>query len=181
MFTVGRLARRFGLSRSTLLYYHSIGVLRPSARSEANYRVYTEADAARLEAICRYRKAGLALQEIRSLLDAPDDRTAAILERRLEALNDEIGQLREQQRVVVRLLRSRALRRETRSMDKAGWVAILRATGLGEEEMLRWHVEFERRAPEAHGDFLESLGIGADEVARIRSRSRAEIAVSRGE
>ena len=59
MLTIGRLARRFSLSRSTLLYYDSIGLLRPSGRSPANYRLYTERDRRRLELICRYREAGV--------------------------------------------------------------------------------------------------------------------------
>jgi hypothetical protein len=37
-------------------------------------------------------------------------------------------------------------------------------------------MEFERRAPEGHREFLLSLGIPACEVARIRSWSRGEIA-----
>ena len=40
MHTAGKLARRYALSRSTLLYYHRIGLLVPSGRSAANYRVY---------------------------------------------------------------------------------------------------------------------------------------------
>ena len=58
--TVGRLARRFGLSRSTLLYYDSVGLLRPSDRSPAGYRLYTEKDLSRLEhtAVQRLEAAG---------------------------------------------------------------------------------------------------------------------------
>ena len=48
MYTVGHLARSFGLSRSTLLYYDSIGLCKPSGRSAANYRTYTEKDRERL-------------------------------------------------------------------------------------------------------------------------------------
>jgi MerR family transcriptional regulator, thiopeptide resistance regulator len=36
--------------------------------------------------------------------------------------------------------------------------------------MNRWHTEFERRAPEAHHEFLLSLGIPPDEVAKIRNQ-----------
>ena len=61
-FTVGALGRRFGLSRSALLYYDQIGLLVPSARSSAGYRLYTEEDAQRLERICLFRNAGLALE-----------------------------------------------------------------------------------------------------------------------
>jgi hypothetical protein len=40
--------------------------------------------------------------------------------------------------------------------------------------MRRWHVEFERMAPEAHRDFLESLGIPAGEIRSIRRLSRLQ-------
>ena len=172
MMTVGRLARRFALSRSTLLYYDSIGLLRPSGRSKSNYRLYSEDDCRRLESIYRYREAGLGLEEIQQILDGSTNKVAAILEGRLGALNTEIAALREQQRVVVRLLRNRAKLRGARAMDKQAWVALLRATGLTEDEMRKWHVEFERMAPEAHRDFMESLGIPTDEIRSIRRASR---------
>lgn len=50
-YTVGRLVRRFGLSRSALLYYDTIGLLRPSRRARGDYRRYGPADARRLEQI----------------------------------------------------------------------------------------------------------------------------------
>ena len=172
-YTVGRLAREHGLSRSTLLYYDRIGLLRPSGRSGAGYRLYTEADRRRLEAICRYREVGVPLAEIGEILDRADG-TAAMLERRLEMLNDEMARLREQQRTVVRLLQNHPKVCQGRALTKERWVALLEATGLDEADMRRWHVEFERMAPEAHRDFLESLGIGADEIRRIRGWSRGD-------
>jgi DNA-binding transcriptional MerR regulator len=169
--TVGRLARRFGLSRSTLLYYDRIGLLRPAARSGANYRRYDGADAARLEQICRYRTAGVPLADIARLLASRGDE-AAVLERRLAELNREIARLRAQQEVIVRILRRPALRRRLRGLDRDGWVALLRAAGLDAESMRTWHREFERTAPGAHQDFLESLGIPAADVRRIRAWAR---------
>jgi DNA-binding transcriptional MerR regulator len=174
MHTVGRLAARHRLSRSTLLYYDAIGLLRPSGRSPSGYRLYGDGEARKLEAICRYRDVGLTLGEIREIMAAPADRTAAILERRLAALERDIARLREQQRVVVRLLQGRAKLRRTRAMDKTRWVALLRASGLSDEDMWRWHVEFERLEPAAHQDFLESLGIAPDEIAAIRASSRQQ-------
>lgn len=171
-YTVGRLARLAGLSRTTLLYYDRIGLLRPAGRSGSRYRLYGDDARLRLEAIRRYREVGLSLAEIAEVLAAPTDRTAAILERRLEALNGEIGALREQQRIVARLLRGRAALTPARAMDKRRWVAVLRAAGLSDEDMHRWHIEFERMAPAAHQDFLESLGIVPEEIARIRAASR---------
>jgi DNA-binding transcriptional MerR regulator len=174
--SVGRLARRFGLARSTLLYYDRIGLLSPSARSRAGYRLYAERDVARLAAICRYREAGLGLDAIAELLAGSRGRAAELLEARLEQLNDEIARLREQQRVAVRLLKDgkKLMRSRTRAIDKEAWTAILRAAGLDDDGMHRWHAEFERSAPEAHQDFLESLGLPGREVARIRRWSRHE-------
>jgi len=170
--TVSRVARRFGLSRSTLLYYDSIGLLQPSSRSPSGYRLYGQQACRRLERICRYRTAGLGLEEIRQILDGRGGKTGAILEKRLETLNDEIGRLRDQQRVVLQLLRSGGKLRHTRALTKKRWVALLRAAGLDDADMRQWHVEFERMEPEAHRDFLESLGIPKAEVRSIRAWSR---------
>ena len=172
MLTVGKLARQFGLSRSTLLYYDSLGLLRPSGRSPANYRLYTEDDSRRLGLICRYREAVVPLGQIGKIIVGPAAGTAAILEHRLEQLNDEIAALREQQRVVVRLLCAPGKLRRARTLDKQQWVELLRATGMSDDDMRRWHVEFERMAPAAHGDFLESLGIPVAEIREIRRGSR---------
>ena len=171
--TVGRLARRAGVSRATLLYYDRVGLLRPSGRSLSGYRLYGEVEAQRLEAIRRYRALGLGVVEIRQLLAAGGGRTAGILEGRLAALDREIGRLREQQRVIVRLLAERGRRRRGRALDKSRWVAVFRAAGVSEEAMERWHVEFERAEPAGHQDFLESIGLSEGEIARIRGRARA--------
>lgn len=174
MLTVGRLAAKYGLSRSTLLYYSRIGLLRPRARSAANYRLYSEADEVRLGQICRYRAAGVPLAEIGELLGTKGAKVA-VLERRLAALDAEIAALREQQRVVLGLLGQRRRLAMTRALDKQRWVALLRAAGLSDDDMDRWHVEFERREPQAHQDFLESLGILPAEVRAIRRWSRAAL------
>jgi len=173
MMTVGRLARRFGLSRSTLLYYDSIGLLVPSGRSRANYRLYSEEDVVRMEQIALYREAGLSLEAIADILAGESGEAVQALERRLESINEEISDLRRQQQTIVALLRERDRLSGTRILTKDRWVEILRGSGLDEEGMWRWHAEFERTAPEAHQDFLESLGIRKKEIAAIRNWSRS--------
>jgi len=175
VYRISQLARLHGLSRSTLLHYDRIGLLRPSQRSRANYRVYSAADRRRLAQICRYRGAGLSLQEINSILAAPRHKTVQALERRLEALNGEIRALRTQQQVIVDLLKDRSLLAGTRVLDKSRWVAVLRGAGLDDAAMGQWHVAFERMSPETHQDFLESLGMSAPEIKEIRSRSAGKI------
>lgn len=170
-YRISQLARMFRLSRSTLLYYDRIGLLRPSERTGANYRVYNEASRQRLQQICRYRRTGMSLETIAEVLAAPRQKTVKALERRLDALNSEIKDLRAQQQTIVELLKDRSLLAGTRVLDKQRWVAVLRAAGLDDAAMGQWHVAFERMSPEAHQDFLESLGIDAAEIAEIRSWS----------
>ncbi len=169
VYRISQLARMHGLSRSTLLHYDRIGLLRPLLRSRANYRVYSVADRRRLEKICRYRSAGLSLKAIKSILTAPRRKTVQALEGRLEALNREIRALRNQQQVIVDLLADRSLLAGTRLLDKDRWVAVLRSAGLDDDAMAQWHVAFEHMSPEAHQDFLESLGMSRPEIAELRS------------
>lgn len=174
MITIRQMAAQFGLSRSTLLYYDRIGLLRPDYRTSTGYRLYNADDRKRLELICRFRSTGLSLARIERLLDRPAPTRSAItraLQGRLRALNREIAALRRQQQVVVNLLRQESSAQRSRLMDKVRWVALLRAAGMDEAEMRRWHVEFERQSPEAHQDFLESLGISTTEIRQIRARS----------
>ena len=172
MHTVGRLASRYGLSRSALLYYDRIGLLSPSERSDSGYRLYSDQDVARLERILLLRDVGLPLEAIGSLLDSAPGSVGEALEERLQRINREISGLRRQQELILQLLQDREASRRSRVMDKAGWTALLRATGLDDADMDRWHAEFERLAPESHQDFLESLGIESGEIDAIRERSR---------
>lgn len=171
MYTVGQLAKLFGLSRSTLLYYDEIELLSPSARSASNYRLYSEGDARRMARIIVYREAGLSLEAISKLLCDDSDSVTAVLERHLQKLSHEIAKLRHQQHLIGKLLGNAKLLRGSRSLTKDQWVALLASTGMTEDGMCRWHAEFEKHFPEAHQDFLESLGISKEEITMIRNSS----------
>ncbi len=72
-----------GVSVRTLHHYDSLGLLVPSGRTAAGYRLYTDADLLRLQQILIGRELGLSLEEIRKSLDDPRfDRKAALLEQR---------------------------------------------------------------------------------------------------
>ncbi len=172
MFTIGQVAKKYSLSRSTLIYYDSKGVLQPSGRTNANYRMYSEDDLAQLERIILFRNTGLSLSVIKEILTKDADDVEMALEKRLSSINREIQNLRNQQAVILSLIKNQGAIAETRVLTKDKWVAMLRAVGLSDEDMWNWHVEFERTAPEAHQDFLESIGIAADEAASIRELSR---------
>jgi MerR family transcriptional regulator, thiopeptide resistance regulator len=176
LFTVSQLAGRCGLSRSTVLYYESLGLIKPASRSEANYRRYGERDLRRLEQIRAYRAAGLTLEDIAALLDGASP-AAAILKKRFLEIDREIVTLRKHQQAILRLLQPPDNTNQQRSnkykaMTKQKWTDIMRATGFTDDDMNRWHFEFERAAPEDHQQFLEFLHIQPDEIAHIREWSR---------
>jgi DNA-binding transcriptional MerR regulator len=174
MFSISTVGKKFGLSRSTLLYYDRLKLVRPTYRTSAGYRLYSAEDEARLKQICRYRETGLSLAAIKGLLDeeAPSpSRVADALHQRLTELNHEIASLRRQQQVVLTLLPRKGQDRLARAMTKGKWVALLRSIGLSDAEMMQWHAAFERQSPQAHQDFLESLGLPGTEIRLIRKRS----------
>ncbi len=170
--TVTRLARACGLSRSTVLYYESVGLLRPARRSDGNYRVYGEDELARLREVCVYREAGLTLADIRAILDRPRRDAAAVLQRRFVAIGAEIEKLRGRQREIARLLEGTEKLRRMKMVTKDKWIEVMRKAGFTDEQMHQWHKEFEKAAPQEHQEFLEFLHIPAEEVARIRAWSR---------
>jgi MerR family transcriptional regulator, thiopeptide resistance regulator len=74
-YTVGAVAERSGVSVRTLHHYDAIGLLTPSARSAAGYRLYSEADLGRLRHVLFYRELGFGLDQIAEILADPDART----------------------------------------------------------------------------------------------------------
>lgn len=167
--TISKLAKIFGLSRSTLLYYDSKGLLSPSGHRQGEYRIYGENERSRLEKICMYRDAGIPLKAIKKILDIPDTDFTEILSKRFEELNREMCKLQEQQKIIADLLQNPTLLKKPKKMTKQMWSSVLKASGLSEEGMRNWHITFEREAPEQHKAFLQYLQISDDEIELIKS------------
>jgi DNA-binding transcriptional MerR regulator len=85
-YTVQQLANAAGVTPRTLRHYDAIGLLRPSVVGDNGYRYYDEAAALRLQQILFFRELGLALGDIRAVLNGPEFETAAALERHRAAL-----------------------------------------------------------------------------------------------
>ncbi|WP_278235572.1 MerR family transcriptional regulator [Isoptericola sp. AK164] len=73
MHHIGAVAERTGLSLRTLRHYDEVGLLRPSARSEGGFRLYTESDVERLLLIRRMKPLGFSLEEMADLLRVADE------------------------------------------------------------------------------------------------------------
>lgn len=168
--SISDLARRFGLSRSTLLHYDRIGLLRAESRSESGYRRYGEAARERLARIVELRGAGLPLDQIKAVLEAGTP-LELLLAKQLAELQTKMDELRAQQASARALLR--LAQQQTEPLTKERWSAMFREAGLSEEDMHRWHCLFEAQLPQAHHDFLAFLGLDEREIARLREWSRA--------
>lgn len=90
---IGELAERTGLSIRTLRHYDEIGLLRPSARSEGGFRLYTAEDESRLLLIRRMKPLGYSLEQMGELLAVVDGLDAdpgdAALRARLDGIREE--------------------------------------------------------------------------------------------
>ncbi|MBT3204970.1 MAG: MerR family transcriptional regulator [Gammaproteobacteria bacterium] len=171
MFTIGQVAKKYSLSRSTLIYYDSKGILKPSGRSVSNYRLYSENDLKLVERIILFRSAGLSIESIQPILASKHGQVEIALENRLSKINIEIQELRTQQNLILQLIGNDSLSSNARVIDKTTWVTVLDKAGLDDNGKQKWHQEFEAIAPEAHQDFLESIGIGSEEINSIRKWS----------
>ncbi|NEA38277.1 MerR family transcriptional regulator [Streptomyces sp. SID11385] len=69
---IGEVAERTELSLRTIRHYEETGLVIPSARSQGGFRLYTEADVARLMVIRRMKPLGFTLEQMRELLAATD-------------------------------------------------------------------------------------------------------------
>jgi len=95
-YRVADVARKSGVSVRALHHYDEIGLLVPTGRTEAGYRLYTDADLLRLQQILIGRELGFSLEEIkRSLNDPRFDHRQALVEqrRRLEEKSRALGEM----------------------------------------------------------------------------------------
>ena len=94
MRTVKEVSRLAGVSVRTLRYYDEIDLLKPTATTEADYRLYSDKDLEKLQEIMFFKEMELPLKKIKQLLEDPSiDRQEmllmqqAILEKKRNRLN----------------------------------------------------------------------------------------------
>lgn len=84
--TVGSVARLAGVTVRTLHHYDEIGLVSPSERSDAGYRLYQRHDLERLQEVLFFRELGFGLEEIGAIVGRPDYDRAQALARQRELL-----------------------------------------------------------------------------------------------
>lgn len=88
-FTIGEVAERSGFTASALRYYEDIGLISPSARTPAGYRLFDEHALARLSFIAGAKHLGCSLDEITDLLTIWDGDSCEPVQHRLHDLLSE--------------------------------------------------------------------------------------------
>jgi DNA-binding transcriptional MerR regulator len=130
MLKVGELAALARLTVRTLHHYDSIGLLQPSARSDAGYRLYDRDDVARLHQIQALRSFGMSLADIGLYLDSPEASPLAVVERQLAALD---RQMLEAARVREQLQRLHGELEAGRQPDLSTWLHSLEQMSMYEK------------------------------------------------
>lgn len=103
-YSVGQVAAFAGVTVRTLHHYDKAGLLSPSDRSHAGYRLYSDADLVRLQQILFYRELGSSLDEIAVILKDPHSNVVEHLRARLRQLSDEIARLQRMAEVADRAI-----------------------------------------------------------------------------
>lgn len=86
MRTVHEVSELTGTSIRALQYYDRIGLLKPSKRTEAGYRLYSDEDLARLQQILLFRELEFPLRDIKGIIDSPDFDQSRALQQQIELL-----------------------------------------------------------------------------------------------
>jgi DNA-binding transcriptional MerR regulator len=85
-YAVNKLAKLAGVSVRTLHVYDKLGLLKPSIRTTARYRLYSEKELLRLQQILFYKELDFSLKDIKSILDEPGFNLVKALEGHKAAL-----------------------------------------------------------------------------------------------
>lgn len=126
-FTVGELAKLTGVTVRALHHFDELGLVRPSGRSDAGYRLYDDANVMRLQQVLVYRELARSSSGTRSSPRGRDDSRGR--RRRLECAkysrdgDKGVGQLcrslaAARERADVRALQAR----ELRALCRAGFI-----------------------------------------------------------
>lgn len=137
LYKIGELAELSGVSTKTIRYYSDVGVLPPTSLSESGYRLYSEADRARLALVRALREIGFDLRTVLELLQQQVSVKQA-LALQLEAVELELRNSRRQ-----RALLKAALQKDDAQalsyLDRAR--ALTKLTALERREFLERHLE----------------------------------------
>lgn len=162
-YRVGEVATLTGVSIRTLHHYDRLGLLVPSTRSDAGYRLYGAADLLRLQQILMLRFLGYRLKRIAHLLGRPDFDLIASLRIQRAALRDRIAEFERIETALGELVERRV------ATGAWNWTLVATASATVQGELERGGERMETYyTPEQWRRFAE-LGetVSADDLSGI--------------
>lgn len=168
-YTILQLAKLAGVSTRTLRHYDALGLLPPLGREENTYRMYGPAQVNRLQQILFYRELGLALEEIRELLDSPSFSAEEALQSHLQELKTRQTRLGTLIHTVERTLAT--LRGEAEMKDEE------RFMGFKREMIAKNEAQHGKEARQKYGDTAVDdsnarlMGLSPTQFARVQELS----------
>lgn len=103
-YSVGDLARRFGLATHVLRHWEDVGLLTP-ARDSAGRRRYDQDEVVRVAVIIRSKAAGMSLEQIAVMLDAGAEDRHAVLQAHLDDLDRRMTEMQRSREMTEHALR----------------------------------------------------------------------------
>ena len=145
--TVGEVSELTRMSVRTLHHYDEIGLLVPSERTEAGYRLYTPGDLERLRRVLTFRDLGFPLAEIARLLDAGPDAVREALSLQAALLQEQLVRAQARLDAVTSLLQS-----AQSAPDPAGQGVTMSKEEIRQIFSSFDHTEYEAEVQERWGD-----------------------------
>lgn len=197
--TVGALASLVGVSVRTLHHWDAIGLVRPSERSWAGYRMYSQADVMRVQQVLVYRETGMPLARIKEAVDDPRADSWAHLARQRELLQERISRLVRMVRAVDTMMEretmgmplnaqeraeiwgpdwdpSYAEEAEQRWGETGDWAeAARRQARMSKADWVEAHDQIEALEAELAQAFSRGVAPGSPEANALAERHRADL------
>ncbi|GLY68570.1 MerR family transcriptional regulator [Amycolatopsis taiwanensis] len=152
-FVIGELARRTGLPVKTIRFYSDAGLLPPTDRTHAGYRLYDVRSMARLELIKTLRELGLGLDDVSRIL-CEQETVSQLAARHLTALDEQIRRLRLRRAVLRAVVKRESEPEEVKLMNKLA--------SMSDDERARLLDEF-------WDEVAAGLNVDTEFYARMRS------------
>ncbi|WP_320415013.1 MerR family transcriptional regulator [Kocuria sp. cx-116] len=140
LLTVGAASSLLGVSVRTLHHWDHIGLVSPSGRSSAGYRLYSADDVARIHRVLVYRELGFSLTEVGEILDDPSVNESAHLEKQRALLAERIDHLQQMVCAVDHMMEAHAMNKKLTPQEQSEI--------FGQD----WNPEYQREAEERWGD-----------------------------
>lgn len=143
-YRISELASAVGLSRSALLYYEKLQLIKGKRDEHNGYRFYSEHDIQRVHLIQLLQAGGLTLKECQACVDAKIDKQQLI--DRLHALDADIEKKQQARQLLLAM--------------------------LGQGKMTAWHEHADKLAPDVHLEWLIKQGFTEKEALRLKWLSK---------